>query len=111
MNGSFDITNEQLAHFERNGFFLIPNPLGAEGLRQIDFRQQEIEPEWERTEFPGGCNRLACQFLMIGEPLLQMVEHPELVEAARRILDAEEVHVGACGIGDAAKIVSADGRP
>lgn len=111
MDGSFEITNEQLAHFERNGFFLIPNPLGAEGLRQIDFRQQEIEPEWERTEFPGGCNRLACQFLMIGEPLLQMVEHPELVEAARRILDAEEVHVGACGIGDAAKIVSADGRP
>ena len=47
---------------------------------------------------------------MIGEPLLQMVEHPELVEAARRILDAEEVHVGACGIGDASKIVSADGR-
>ena len=48
---------------------------------------------------------------MIGEPLLQMVEHPELVEAAQRILDAEEVHVGACGIGDASKIVSADGRP
>ena len=107
----FDITDEQLAHFERNGFFLIPNPLGAEGMRQVDFRQQEVEPEWERTEFPEGCNRLACQFLMIGESLLQMVERPELVAAARRILDAEEVHVGACGLGDASKIVSADGRP
>ena len=110
MGESLYITDEQLAHFERNGFFLIPNPLGAEGMRQIDFRQQEVEPEWERTEFPEGCNRLACQFLMIGEPLLQMVEHPELVKAARRILDAEEVHVGACGIGDASRIVSADGR-
>ena len=101
MGGSLDITDEQLAHFERTGFFLIPNPVGAEGMRQVDFRQQEVEPEWERTEFPEGCNRLACQFLMIGESLLQMVERPELVAAARRILDAEEVHVGACGIGDA----------
>ena len=52
MGESLYITDEQLAHFERNGFFLIPNPVGAEGMRQIDFRQQEVEPEWERTEFP-----------------------------------------------------------
>ena len=44
---------------------------------------------WERTEFPSGCNRLACQFLMIGEPLLRMVEHPELVAAARLLIFGE----------------------
>ena len=66
---------------------------------------------WERTEFPQSCNRLACQFLMVGEPLLRMVEHPEVVATARRILGAEELHVGACGIGDASKAVSADGQP
>jgi len=105
MDGAIGITDAQLAHFERNGFFFVPNPLGAEGVREVDARQQEVEPVWERTEFPG-CNRLACQFLMIGEPLLKMVESPILVEAARRILGVEDVHVGACGIGDAS-----EGRP
>ena len=105
MDETIGITDAQLDHFQRNGFFFVANPLGAEGVREVDVRQQEVEPEWEQTEFPG-CNRLACQFLMIGEPLLRMVESPILVEAARRILGAEDVHVGACGIGDASK-----GRP
>ena len=106
MENLLKISDDQLAHFERNGFFLVPNPLGAQGVRQVDNRQQEVEPEWERTEFPAGCNRLACQFLMIGEPVLQMVERQDLVDAARRILGVEEVHVGACGIGDASKETS-----
>ena len=33
MGGSLDITDEQLVHFESNGFFLIPNPIDAEGMR------------------------------------------------------------------------------
>ena len=102
MEETIGITDAQLAHFERNGFFFVPNPLGAEGVREVDARQQEVEPVWARTEFPG-CNRLACQFLMIGEPLLRMVESPILLEAARRILGAEDLHVGACGIGDASE--------
>lgn len=103
MENQLKISDDQLAHFERNGFFLIPNPLGEQGVRLVDIRQQEVEPEWERSEFPAGCNRLACLFLMIGEPVLKMVERPEIVDAARRILGAEKVHVGACGIGDASK--------
>ncbi len=110
MENLLKISDDQLAHFERNGFFLVPNPLGAQGVRQVDNRQQEVEPEWERTEFPAGCNRLACQFLMIGEPVLQMVERQDLVDAARRILGVEEVHVGACGIGDASKADSGGRR-
>ncbi|HIG17788.1 MAG TPA: hypothetical protein EYQ31_11185, partial [Candidatus Handelsmanbacteria bacterium] len=106
-----EITEAQIKHFERNGFFLLPNPLGVDGVRQVDFRQQEIEAEWERTEFPQGFNRGACQFLMAGELLLHMVERPELLDAARRILGDDDIHVGACGLGDASKTVSADGRP
>ena len=104
MENRLEISDDQLAHFERNGFFLIPNPLGAQGVRKVDSRQQEVEPVWERTEFPAGCNRLACLFLMIGEPVLKMVERHDLVDAARRILGVEKVHVGACGIGDASRV-------
>ena len=59
MDASLGITGEHLAHFERNGFFLIPNPFGAEGMLQVDIRQQEVEPVWERTRFPQDCKRLA----------------------------------------------------
>ena len=83
MDGTIGITGAQLDHFERNGFFFVANPLGAEGVREVDARQQEVEPEWEQTEFPG-CNRLACQFLMIGEPLLRMVESPPAASATPR---------------------------
>ena len=32
-------------------------------------------------------------------------------DMARRILDCDQVQIGACGIGDASKVVSEDGRP
>ena len=47
---------------------------------------------------------------MLGEQVLRMVERQDLVDAARRILGVEEVHVGACGVGDASKEVGAGGR-
>ncbi len=59
MDATLGITGEHLAHFERNGFFLIPNPFGAEAIRQVDIRQQEMEPVWERTRFPQDCKQLA----------------------------------------------------
>lgn len=105
-----EITDQQIDHFQRNGFFFIPNPLGEKTMHTVDQRQREVEPEWAKTEFPKGFNRGACQFLMIGEPLLQLVERPELVAMAKRILGCDEVHIGACGLGDASKIVSSDGR-
>lgn len=108
---TLEIDQTQIAHFERNGFFLVPNPIGVQGLREVDFLQQQVAPEWEDTEFPDGFNRGACQFFMVGEPLLRMVETPEIVAAARRLLGADDIHVGACGLGDASKTVSADGRP
>ena len=111
MHMALEITEIQIAHFERNGFFLVPNPLGAAGMREVDFRQQEVEPEWQRTEFPTEFNRGACQFFLVGEPLLRMVEAPEILVATRRILGHQDIHVGACGLGDASKTVAADGRP
>ena len=106
-----EITDEQIAHFHRRGFFLIPNPLGAEKVREVDRIQQDITREWEQMDWPDGFNRLACQFFMVGELLLQTVEQSHLVEMARRLLGCEEVHIGACGIGDASRVIAEDGRP
>ncbi len=105
------IAQSQVDHFHRNGFFFIPNPLGREQMRLMDRLQREREAEWEHTDWPEGFNVMACYFLMLGEPVLQMVEQPPLIEAAKRILDCDEVHIGACGLGDASKRPSAtDGQ-
>lgn len=105
-----EITDQQIEHFHRNGFFFVPNPLGDEMMLEVDRRQRTVEPEWLKAGWPEGYNRGACQFFMVGEPLLQIVERSEVVELAKRVLGCDEVHVGACGLGDASKIVSADGR-
>ena len=106
-----EITAAQIAQFHRNGFFLVPNPLGAGAMRKIDRLQQDREEEWQAREWPEGMNRMACQFLMMGESILRLVETPALAEAAREILECDEVHVGACGLGDASGIISEDSRP
>ncbi|NKB67160.1 MAG: hypothetical protein GKR89_08875 [Candidatus Latescibacteria bacterium] len=105
-----EISPAQIDHFHRQGFFLIANPL-APSLGQIDQLQQRVEGEWEKRDWPPQFNKSACQFLLMGEVLLQLVERPELVELARRLLDCDQVHVGACGLGDASKIIAEDGRP
>lgn len=104
------MTDYQAEHFHRNGFFFVPNPLDDDAMFEIDQRQRAVEQEWLKAEWAAGFNRGACQFFMVGEPLLQAVERPEFVGMARRILGCEDVHVGACGLGDASKVVSADGR-
>lgn len=105
------ITETQTEHFQRNGFFLIPNPFGEGAMHEVDRIQSENEPAWEATDWPDGFNIVACQFLMGGERTLELVEHPELLAIARHLLGTDEIHVGACGMGDASKVVSADGRP
>jgi len=105
-----DITDQQIEHFHRNGFFFVPNAVGEEAMVDVERKQRKMSPIWEQTTFPDGFNRGACQFLMVGEPLFLAVERPEIVAMAKRILGVDEVHIGACGLGDASKIVSADGR-
>ena len=106
-----NVTEQQIVHFHQNGFFFIENPFGEEKMQTVEPIQRAVEPEWEERDWSAGLNRGACQFFMVGEPLLEMVEQPAVVDLARRILWAKEVHVGACGLGDASKIVSADARP
>ena len=105
-----EIGQTQIEHFHRRGFFLIANPLAA-SLGEIDRLQQSVEAEWQQRAWPDSHNKLACQFLLMGEVLLQLVEDPELVEMARGLLGCDRVHVGACGLGDASKIIAQDGRP
>lgn len=105
-----DITDQQIEHFHRNGFFFIPNPLSNEMIVEVDWRQRTVEREWTKAEWPQEFNRGACQFFMVGEPLLQAVEQPQVLQMVRKILGHDDIHIGACGLGDASKTVSADGR-
>lgn len=101
-----EITTAQVNHFQAHGFFFIPNPFGEERMRQIERIAAENVEKWTSTDWPDGLNKLACQFLMVGEPILQIVEQPQLVETAKRLLECDQVHVGACGLGDALKVIS-----
>ncbi|MDE0961594.1 MAG: phytanoyl-CoA dioxygenase family protein [Candidatus Latescibacteria bacterium] len=101
------INDDQVDHFHRQGFFLLETPFGGEQMSALKRRQREIEPLWVDGDFPEGYNRGACQFLLMGEMLLQLVEQPELLAMARRLLDCDEIHVGACGLGDAGQTVAA----
>ena len=105
-----NVTDQQIEHFHRQGFFFIPNPLDDGAMYEIDRRERAVEPTWLKTDWRAGFNPGACRFFLVGEPLLQAVEHPDLVNLAQRILGCGDVHVGACGLGDASKIASADGR-
>ncbi len=101
----------QIRHFQRCGFALVANPLSSAEMAIIDARQRALEPEWERADIPDHFNRSACQFLMMGELLLRQVERPQLLGWARTLLGCEDIRIGACGLGDASKIISSDGRP
>lgn len=101
-----EITTAQVDHFHTHGFFFVPNPFGEGRMREIDQIAVENEEKWVSTDWPNGLNKLACQFLTIGEPILQIVEQPQLIDAAKRLLKCERVHVGACGLGDALRAIS-----
>ena len=103
-------TDAQFLHFHNNGFFFIRNPFGAETMLEVDRLQRENEPTWAETEWPEGANIGACQFLMMKEKALQLVESPVALGIARELLGTDDVHVGACGMGDASKTISKDGR-
>lgn len=105
------LTATQVNHFHTHGFFFISNPFGEERMRDIEQIAKRNEEKWTSTDWPKGFNKLACQFFMVGEPILQIVEQPQLLEIAKRLLECAQVHVGACGLGDAATIISQDGRP
>ena len=111
LQNEMEVTQGQIDHFHRNGFFLIPNPFGDDAMREVDRIQRENEARWASTTWPDGYNIGACQFLMMGAVALRLVERPEIVDLARRILGSDEVHCGACGMGDASKTVSSDERP
>ena len=47
---------------------------------------------------------------MMKEQACSLVEAPEPVALARQLLGTDDIHVGACGMGDASKTVSKNGR-
>ena len=106
-----EVTKAQVDHFYAHGFFFVPNPFGEERMREIDRTAAESKEKWTNTDWSNGLNKLACQFLTLREPILQIVELPQLVDTAKRLLNREHVHVGACELGDALKTVSESQGP
>ena len=94
-------TKQHLRQFEEEGFFFIEFPFSQDQFRQIEVLQRQNYDRWAQTKWPDGMNRLACQFLMLGEPILKMVEQSDLLQMARSLLNCDQIHVGACGIGNA----------
>jgi len=104
-------TPSQVADFNQHGFVLRPNLLGKAAMRALDARQRDIEPDWETRDWPVGCNPKAGRFFLMGEMLLQLVEKPEIIAIARQLLACDDVHVGACALGDVAMGVEANETP
>ncbi len=104
------LTESQQSHFHTNGFCLIPNPFGQETMLEVERLQRTNEADWEATDWPDDHNIGACQFLMMKEQALRLVETPESLKVARTLLGTDDIHVGACGMGDASKTISKDGR-
>ena len=69
-----EITTTQVNHFHVQGFFFIPNPFGRGWMREIEQIATENEEKWMSTDWPKGFNKLACQFLTMGEAVLEMAE-------------------------------------
>jgi hypothetical protein len=98
------ITDAQIRQFETNGFFLTPNPLSRDEMRQVDQRQQDVQDDWASRDWPAGVNKMAGRFLMLGELVMAMAERPAFLDVARRVFDCEHVRVIACGAGDAHEV-------
>jgi ectoine hydroxylase-related dioxygenase (phytanoyl-CoA dioxygenase family) len=98
----------QIEHFHSRGFLVIPNPTDEKTMAELDRLQREIEPAWEKMDFPEGVHPLACQMLMAGEPVLKMVEDPILIDLATEILGVESVVISAFGMGDTASTVGGE---
>ena len=104
------LSDTQIRHFHTNGFCLIPNPFGQETMLEVDRLQRTNHPTWDETDWPEGHNIGACQFLMMKEQALELVERPETLAIAKSLLGTDYVHIGACGMGDSSAVVSRDGR-
>jgi len=97
--------------FEQNGFFFVQNPFGQKVMSKINAIYGDVQSSWSQTIWPDGLNPNACHFLMVGEPLFQIVEEPSLINMAKEILNCDKISISACGLGDASKAISTDGRP
>jgi hypothetical protein len=99
------LSPKETADFHDHGYALIANPIDVATMNELDCVQREIQPVWEKMDFPPDVNSLACQMLLGGEIVYQMVEHPGLVGMAKTILDVDQVVVSAFGMGDTASTV------
>jgi hypothetical protein len=105
-----EISESQVDHFHRNGFILVPTPFDESEMQEIDRIFRDIQARWEATEWDPGVNSSAGRFFMAGEPAFRLAEQPDILAAARTLLRTDDIHIGACGFGDASKRAGENGR-
>lgn len=94
------ITDQQIEQFREQGYFLIPNPLSPRRMDEISRLERAQHDAWQARNWTDGVNILACKLLMLGEPVLSIIERTDLLDSARRLLGCDDVRVIACGAGD-----------
>ena len=105
-----EISETQIHHFHSNGFILVETPFAESQMQEIDRLFRANEKELESTDWDPEANPSVCRFFMAGESAFQLAEQPDVVATARRLLGTEDIHIGACGFGDASSRAGATGR-
>lgn len=107
----FSVDGNAVKQFRTDGYAVVDSPIAPDTLQALRDRHDEIAPGWQATDWPDHVHKLASQFVLIGEPAFALAERPAFLEAARQILEVDEVFVGACAAGDTVTAESVDGRP
>ncbi|HCR16225.1 MAG TPA: hypothetical protein DIU35_01980 [Candidatus Latescibacteria bacterium] len=105
-----EFSETQADHFHRNGFFLVQTPFAESAMLEIERLFRETEAEWRATDWDSGWNSSACRFFLVGEPAFLLAEQPDVLAVARKLLGTDDIHIGACGFGDASERESVNGR-
>ena len=106
-----ELTQSQIDQFREQAYILLPNLVGEDDLQEVDQLQREVVPEWERREWPQEFNLRAYQFYMVGEPLFRLAERPDIVDMAKQLLGTDQMHIGACELGEITAAFTDDGQP
>jgi ectoine hydroxylase-related dioxygenase (phytanoyl-CoA dioxygenase family) len=108
---NFSVCSATIEEFRERGFVVVGSPLTDDTLQSLRDQHDAIAPRWAATDWPDDVHKLASQFCLMGEVAFRLPEQPALLEAARHILNVDEVFVGACAAGDTVVAESVDGRP
>ena len=107
----FKVSKSTVSEFLLNGYVLQDSPLKRSEIQEIQEYYPTADEKYRQGKWPKDAHPLAMRFALMGERTFVLAERAEFVNAAKLLLDAESVHVGCCGVGNAIEMVCGDGRP